>query len=648
MDHGIVVFMALTCVGTGLRRRILVGNPFFREVTMAAKTQTPQRLLVPQPSGEQMASPAAGIDAVNANRDDAPSANDADGPRGGPPTPAAPGMRPAAEPTALTVGAARQVVESVSTDAPSLQPVASAAMSLMRGGHDQEAVVIVGGGPTAISALITFTKAVQMKRRSMHIFIVDDAPRHQLGRGAPFRHLPGRGDDYVLMNMFTPSVQLNKLTKLIHKGLNELSAVTVPDFARRCDVGDVLAVRAVQAFRDADAVGLSVTFVQGRAVDLLLRDDASAMVYVRHADGSMAVLLADAVILAVGNEGSSRYQALHGPGFIDDPWSATGGIHSVPRNATVAVAGSSLAALDVASVLEGQGHQGKIHIYSPSGRLPGVRPLHAPTALNVLAPDRLQEVLAGEKLPLSIEDLLKLVDRELQSHGESLVPILLRLYDYLTLDPRDFLIREAKRTGRLSKIWGIQKSLDDVIAPLWRVLGQEAREFVIKHLGTVAALQWSAAPPTGHRVMSMLHEGRVELHSAKTATRRQSDGRFVVTCKDGSKFDADVFVDASGFAGSLGEFRDDLIVAMRARGLLTPHETGMGANASFEDGRLLDAEDRPVGPIWASACALTRGVYLLTNELGEATHSGLRAAESVLGYLDALASQRQVEGAAPL
>jgi uncharacterized NAD(P)/FAD-binding protein YdhS len=185
----------------------------------------------------------------------------------------------------------------------------------------------------------------------------------------------------------------------------------------------------------------------------------------------------------------------------------------------------------------------------------------------------------------------------------------------------------------------VHKALDDAIAVLWNKMSAQARQFVLRHLATFAALQWSAAPPTAHRVMAMLHTGQATLAQAADA-RRLPGGGFAVLCRDGREVEVDYLVDASGFAGKLEDFRDPLIQAMHKRGLLTPDEIGLGARVHFDDGRLLGVDGLPTAPIWAGASALTRGTFLLSNELGEATHSAARSARAAAAYLDAALRQR--------
>lgn len=568
-----------------------------------------------------------------------------DGPQGNPPSPAAPGAR---RPTVATrtIAVAHQLDVALSTIPAMLAAAndekAANVINLAGGGQQKLTVVIVGGGPACFSALEALMQAPQALLNLLSVFIIDDAPRDQLGRGSAFRRAPGIASDFLYMNMTTQSVQMNKLTRVIQGWLTELGTVTMTDFMLRCDVGEALGRRASQILQDATRVGLPVAVVQGRALDIRLGHEGTVHVDARQTDGLRTVITAHAVIMTIGNENSSRYEMLRGPGFIDAPWSPTAGIHLVPSDATVAIAGSSLSGMDVASVFAAQGHRGPIHMFSPQGRLPGIRPLHASTELKVLALDRLPEVLSGEDLPLSLGAVLRLVERELHAHNLSWEPLQQRLQDYQTMEPLDFLIRESRFTSQVNVMWGAQKAFDDVIAPLWQVMSKEARDFVLKHLGTFAALQWSAAPPTGHRIMEMLHARHLTLHRASSARRNVND-RFVVACKDGSTFESDVFVDASGFAGLLSEFRDPLIQAMRVRGLLVPDETGFGAKARFEDGQLLNADGSPTGPIWAGACALTRGTYLLSNELGEATHSAVRSAHSVMSYLSSVVQQARYQ-----
>ncbi len=611
---------------------------------MTAMTQQPNQLPDQPPAGE------LNTDLMNQALSAPDSDKGPDDPEGKPPSPAAPSVRLPKSVPEMTVAVGREANSTARQEPDASAPVEAAndgtwpgdVVSLLGRGKSVLTVTLVGGGPACISAVEELLQAKPMVRRRLEVFIVDDSPRDQLGRGAPFRHVPGLGDEYLYMNMYTESVQLNKLTRIIHGLLQELGTVPMSDFMKRCHVGDALAKRADRVLQDAATAGVTVTFLQGRAVDIRPAQDDAITVHVREVSGSQTDIVSHAVVLTIGNESASRYEKLRGAGYIDAPWSVDAGIHRIPPSARVAIAGTSLSAMDAASVLLAQGHRGQLIMFSPGGRLPGIRPLHASTQLKVLAPERLEEVLARQTLPLSLRTVVRLLKEEFKAQGFDWTQLRPRRIAYRDLAPRDFLILESRFTSQVSRSWGILKSLDDVIAPIWQAMGPDAQRFVLSKLGKFGALQWSAAPPTAHRVMSLLHSGGLSIAKASDATRLP-EGGFAITDVTGSKIKADYFIDASGFAGRLDEFRDPLIVAMCTRRLLTPDTTGLGARVRYEDGRLLNDSGEPSSPIWAGACALTRGAFLLSNELGEATHSAMRSARGVAVYLEGILRQQMAQ-----
>ncbi|MDT7836278.1 FAD/NAD(P)-binding protein [Aquabacterium sp. OR-4] len=595
-------------------------------------TATKQQLELP----DQLPAAESETNTMDAAR---PMPADAGDPDDKPPSPAAPAVRVAKDVPPMTMAIGRRVIHEAWT----AQGPAMAANDAWLGevlhfkgrGRAKLTLTIIGGGPACISGVEELLQAPPAVLNRLAIFIVDDNSRDQLGRGAPFRRVPGVGSDYLYMNMYTESVQLNKLTRLIHGLLQELGVAPMSDFMKRCHVGDALALRASRVLHAVAAAGLTVTFIQGRAVEIQTSQDASVKVVVREADGTERGIESDAVMLTIGNEGSSRYHKLRGDHFIDAPWSQEAGIHLIPATAKVAIAGTSLSGMDVASVLLAQGHTGDIVMFSRSAKLAGIRPLHAPTPLKVLSPERLPQVLASQKLPLSFRAVVRLLKMEFEAQGFDWAELRARRIDYESMAPRDFLIRESQFTSQVNVGWGILKALDDVIAPIWQVMSPEAREFVLNKLTKFSALQWSAVPPTAHRVMRLLHENKLTILKAGRA-RRHDEGGFAIIGSDGLETNVDYFVDATGFAGGLHEFKDRLIVSMCDSGFLTPDDTGRGAKVSYADGRLLDQAGNPTGPIWAAAGALTRGAFLLSNELGEATHSATRCARGIISHFVAL------------
>jgi uncharacterized NAD(P)/FAD-binding protein YdhS len=364
------------------------------------------------------------------------SANDDLGPDDRPPSPTAPGARGPVPVAMQTVAVGYPQADSPPVGrAPTAGVHAAGEVVLLKSGGPLATLAIIGGGPAGVSAVEALLQLPPALRDALEVYIVDDAGREDLGRGAPFRQAPGVAGDFLYMNMFTVSVQLNKRTGIVRDLLADLGTVPISDFMKRCDVGEVLARRATRILGEAEAAGMPIHCVQGRAFDIIPGREAGATVYVRRPDGQKVVIAAQLVILTIGNEASSRYEKLEGPGFIGNAWSEVCGIHHIPKDARVAIAGTSLASMDVASVLQAQSHLGAVLMFSPSAKLPGIRPLHASTSLRVLAPEHLDSVLPGESLPLSFDAVLRLVKREFEAQGQDWSLVEARLADYVTMEP---------------------------------------------------------------------------------------------------------------------------------------------------------------------------------------------------------------------
>lgn len=545
----------------------------------------------------------------------------------GSPSPAAPGARRPIEskfevlPVAAAIAALGQPVN---------QPPQDARFS--RAGRQGKPLrmFVVGAAAAGGEVLRQFVLR-GMANPSVHIEVIvaDDCADTELGVGPAWRELPNRLHEKMQVNMWLPTIAVRRghggeIARHVHA-----TSPTPPEaFPSRAAVGRFLRDRFAETLAMAAGSNVNIERLRVRASDVSLQGGDKAVV-----DAGGVKYPSEAVILALGNVPSGSYKHFAGlRGYVGNPWAFERWLPAVGRSDSVLIAGTSVTAVDSAIALIESGHQGPIMMFSHGGGLPGARSLHVPTELRIVREDTVA-MIADSAFGggfANSKDLERLIAMEFSAQG---IPLerLKEIIAHSKLSNHDWLTYTLSRCQDRSLVFGLQKALDDVIPAIWNACRHEAQGALAKKLGDFARVQWPMAPQNARRMLAYMASGQLDVRSGMG--QPLYDGtRFIVPFADGSTASGAVFINATGIGGPLDDFECPLVRAMRRRGLLAPHPL-WGALADFQTGQLLNSFGKPIGPIWATASALTRGMRLLTNELSEATRSAVRSADAAFDHL---------------
>jgi uncharacterized NAD(P)/FAD-binding protein YdhS len=150
---------------------------------------------------------------------------------------------------------------------------------------------------------------------------------------------------------------------------------------------------------------------------------------------------ADDVVLATGNGMAPLPWLPASPRVIRDPW-VPGAIDDVPRDASVAIVGSGLSAVDVVLSLRDRGHAGPVAVVSSHGLLPephalDVLPKRAP-AFEPSAPMRARDVVRALRRDAATAD-------DWRQTIDAVRPVTVATWRAMPLDERRRALRHAFR-----------------------------------------------------------------------------------------------------------------------------------------------------------------------------------------------------------
>ncbi len=226
-------------------------------------------------------------------------------------------------------------------------------------GRDGEHLVICGGGASAVLLVHALRRRAE---RSLDVTIVEE--RRIAGPGIAYSTTSG---SHLLnvpaMRMSADAEEANHFVDWLASRPSE--AFTPKSFVPRILFGDYLRDLLSSAINDRRSA-VQVRVRHGRATAI----DRGATHWVVMLDDGKTID-ADAVVLATGNAPPRALAHAGAPGLrvINDPWDADAKSR-IARDATVALIGSGLTAVDVALELLDQGHAGPIAMLSRHGLLP--------------------------------------------------------------------------------------------------------------------------------------------------------------------------------------------------------------------------------------------------------------------------------------
>ncbi|KAJ5201105.1 FAD-NAD(P)-binding-domain-containing protein [Penicillium cf. viridicatum] len=222
-------------------------------------------------------------------------------------------------------------------------------------------IVVVGGGASGLAVLLQLIERAKRGSQLGRVIVLEK--NKILGPGLPY------SDACIgtILNMHTDTMGLY-FDQPRHFSQWRTS-FKEGDFPSRQNYGDYLQATWAQAMDAAQHTGLMVTVVHDEAKEIDKGDDGTFSLTL----GNGTRLMSPVVVLALGNFTSVfNSHLINLPGFFQSPWPLPQ-LKAIPPESSVIIVGSRLSAVDAATYLSDNGHQGTITLISRSGRLPKVQ-----------------------------------------------------------------------------------------------------------------------------------------------------------------------------------------------------------------------------------------------------------------------------------
>ncbi|RFU42898.1 hypothetical protein DZF91_04065 [Actinomadura logoneensis] len=416
-------------------------------------------------------------------------------------------------------------------------------------------IAIIGAGPAAVALIDTLTRP---GADVPEITVFDPAPH-------PWRGRPYAPDlDSVLVNVppalmsVRPDDPQHYASWLGGRGAAYHDPLLGAPLVPRGLYGEYLEETAEKAVAAGD-----VRLVPARAVAV------TGDLRVRTEDGREHDT--DRLVLCVGSGTPADLYGLGGaPGHIGDPYPLSRTLPDVRPDASVAIIGSRLTAVDVAVSLAARGHDGPIHLLSRGGMLPhvwqrpdGWRPEH-------LTPEAVR-ALGAEVTLAALRELLR---AELDGLGEDLADLEADLRAAATEDPAARLRRQIEEVASpLQARRLLQDACHTVMPEAWPLLPEADRALLRRHARLAVSVASPMVPVNAVRLLSLYDSGQLT-SVAGVRSVVSADGGFRIEDAGGTRH-ADVVVNAvNPPPGSVPAPAAELVAAMLAGRLAARHPDG--------------------------------------------------------------------------
>jgi len=298
----------------------------------------------------------------------------------------------------------------------------------------------------------------------------------------------------------------------------------------------------------------------------------------------------DQLVLCNGNLASDKFDALVScAGFMNSPYPVSALPQAIPAEATVAILGANLSAIDAVVALKAHGHAGQIHCFSRQGVLPAVRSMHPTRMTRRLTRADVRAMALAKGGRLDLDDAAGIVREQILAIDSG-------------FDMRDMAGSGADAAAQLDheldaacsgpRPWqAVLAAANEVIDLLWFYLDQPARRHFQARWRSLWMSRRAMFPVQNARqVQSLLKAGQLHIHGGFQACEPQANGAgFVLRCRGAGgalQQACDVVINATGFSQDVRRSPDPLITQLLQSGLARASEYG-GFELDFDTGCLV-------------------------------------------------------------
>lgn len=494
--------------------------------------------------------------------------------------------------------------------------------------NERFTVAVVGAGGASVAFLHKLVSLIKPDQAvCMRVVIFE--PRAQIGAGLAYQEdvetaLLNRNAETMSVSASDYSTFSAWLRWKAHHE-NELKSVSATDltgaYVARSTFGHFLCDFFLESCAAALKKGLIIDVIS-QNVDAIRRGDRYQIRYQNE------VLLADSVLLAVGNTGPRDYYRLIGhERFIASPYPLTR--HVLPLRAAnhICIIGTGLTAVDIAVTLAAQGYSGKIDMISNSGHLPFVRGRPGPAhQLRYMTTAALMGLSQNGTRKSSLRAIFRLLRAELRAVGCSWREL---LYNHAT--PVERLRSELAVAAEVRPWQRVLAATNDVIEQAWHSLPSSDQQLVMKRYARAWMARRAPMPANNALILlAMIDTGQLQLLAGTPSFDRSDPSclRAGLAAGDASRRYEHV-INATGAAKWVeGEQDSPLIWQLLQDGYAVTDPMG-GIRVDFATGAVIDEDNEPDWNMRALG-HITSGTYFFVSSLEMIARRAQRIADQTL------------------
>ena len=346
----------------------------------------------------------------------------------------------------------------------------------------------------------------------------------------------------------------------------------------------------------AAALGVRVQVVRNTVVAIARHaagQGQGARSQIQLTDLAGASYVVDQLVLCNGNLASDKFDALVPcAGFINSPYPVRALSQAIPVQATVAILGANLSAIDAVVALKAHRHAGQIHCFSRQGVLPAVRSVHRTHVPSRLSRAQVHAMALAKGGRLGMDDVLGMLREQI-----------------LAIDPgfdvRDIagggadaarqLNRELDAACSGPRPWqAVLAAANEVIDLLWFYLDQPSRQqFQSRWRSQWMSRRAMFPVQNARQLQHLIKAGQLHIHGGFNTCEPVADGagfilHYRAAAAQAKEQRCDIVINATGFSQDARQTSDPLVTQLLQSGLARACEYG-GFELDFETGCLVTA-----------------------------------------------------------
>ncbi|OJJ38036.1 hypothetical protein ASPWEDRAFT_35602 [Aspergillus wentii DTO 134E9] len=469
-----------------------------------------------------------------------------------------------------------------------------------------EDVVIVGGGASGLAVVLQLVERLRNGKTVKKVTLVDK------------NSIAGPGLAYsqdcagTILNMPKQTMGLFANNQ---NHFNEWRQDPNLDlYPARTTYGEYLQAMWTKTVQDAEQMGARFSFIADEVDDIDRLDDGTFSLSFM---GKTKKMSARNVVLAIGNFTSVvNTHLLNIPGFFPSPWPTTG-LKTIPTDAPVIIIGSRLSAIDAATNLQSNGHQGSITFMSRSGCLPKVQgpAIPFPRRHNLYTTARHAQAQAdnGGSLARIISDVMEEISQVTGNDWRWLLQTHECPLEEFEAD------LESARAGTVE--WQtVLKATAPIVERYWRSLETHDKKlFMDKFYSSWMRYRHGTPIQNAEKILRMMKKDQLNVVKGKDV---QWNGETFIAKTSSGDIKAPYVIEATGQECRVAQMPSPLIQSTLRKGLATPHPFG-GLEVDFDNLR--------ASPGLYAIGSLTQGTHFYVSSVDRIADHARRMADELTG-----------------